>query len=98
MDTSILSAKIRRHADAIRATGVTALYIFGSRARGNAGPDSDLDAFVDFDAARKFSLLDLVKVEQLLERELGMPVDLTTRNSLSPLLRPLVEASAVRVI
>lgn len=98
MDIDVLTERIRRNADAIRASGITALYVFGSQARGEATPESDLDAFVDFDASRKFSLIDLVAVEQLLERELGIPVDLATRNSLSPLLRPALEAHAIRVI
>jgi predicted nucleotidyltransferase len=98
MQTAELIERIRGRADAIRAAGVTGMYIFGSRARGNARPESDLDAFIDFDASRKFSLIDLVGVQSLLERELGLTVDLTTRNSLNPRLRSRVEAEAIRVI
>ncbi len=97
MDTDVLIEKIRRNAEAIRAAGVTGLYAFGSRVRGDAKAGSDLDAFVDFDASKKFSLLDLIKVQQILERELGIAVDLTTRNSLNPAVRRTIEAEAVRI-
>jgi hypothetical protein len=98
MKTAALIERIKDHADAIRAAGVTRMYIFGSRVRGDAKLDSDLDAFIDFDSTRKFSLVDLVNVEHLLERELGLRVDLTTRNSLNPRMRSRVEAEAIRVL
>ena len=42
-------------------------------------------------------LIELVGIKQLLERRLGVQVDLTTRNSLDPLLKDRIEASAERV-
>lgn len=90
-------AQLRKHADAIKALGATSLYLFGSSARNEARPDSDLDLFVDYDPDKKFSLFDLVGIKQFLEDELGMPVDVTTRDSLHPMLREDIEKSAVRV-
>ena len=56
MDTSLIPTDlaavitaIGRHEQAIRDLGVTALWIYGSRARGDHRPDSDLDAMVDYD-------------------------------------------------
>jgi hypothetical protein len=89
--------QLRRHTDAIKALGATSLYLFGSSARDEARPDSDLDLFVDYDPQTKFSLVDLVGIKLLLEDELGMPVDVTTRDSLHPMLRDDIEKSAVRV-
>lgn len=44
-------ARLRDHADAIRALGGTSLYLFGSTSRDEARPDSDLDLFMDYDQA-----------------------------------------------
>ena len=70
---------------------ITSLYgardvrIFGSHARGTAGPDSDLDILVKLDPGR--SLLDLIAIKQDLEDLLGCRVDVVTESSLSPYSR-----------
>jgi predicted nucleotidyltransferase len=90
-------AKLKRHADAIKAFGATSLYVFGSVARDEARTRSDLDLFIDYDPDGKFSLLELVGIKLLLEEKLGVEVDVTTRDSLHPMLRADIEQSAVRV-
>jgi uncharacterized protein len=89
--------QLKSQAPALRRLGATALYLFGSTARGEATECSDLDVFIDYDTASRFSLIDLVGVKQFLEGRLGIPVDLTTRDSLDPLLRGRIEASAERI-
>ncbi len=89
--------KLMDQADAIRALGATSLYLFGSVARDEAGPESDLDLFIDYDPAKKFSLVDLSGLKIFLEEELSADVDVTTRNSLHPRLKDKIEASAIRV-
>ena len=89
--------KLKDQADAIRALGATSLYLFGSVARDEAGPESDLDLFIDYDPAKKFSLVDLSGLKIFLEEELSADVDVTTRNSLHPRLKDKIEASAIRV-
>jgi uncharacterized protein len=90
-------AALREQADAVKALGATALYLFGSTARDESGADSDIDLFIEYDRRSRFSLIELVGIRQLLERRLGVPVDLTTRDSLDPLLRDRIEAAAERV-
>jgi len=61
------------------------LYLHGSRLRGEASPESDLDILVDFedsDAGRQVSLLDFIALKQELEDLLGMNVDLGERKAL----------------
>lgn len=90
-------AVLKEQAGAVKALGATALYLFGSTVRDGATSSSDLDIFVDYDADSRFSLVELVGIKQLLEQRLGVRVDLTTRDSLDPLLRVRIEASAERV-
>lgn len=64
------------------ANGARRISFFGSNARGDAGPGSDLDVLVEF-SDRK-SLLELVRLERELSDRLGMRVDLLTVKSISP--------------
>ncbi|MBZ9963204.1 nucleotidyltransferase domain-containing protein [Mesorhizobium sp. B292B1B] len=89
--------RLRRNADAIRGMGATSLYLFGSIARDSGNTDSDLDLFIDYDPTRRFSLIDLVGIKQFLEENISAEIDLTTRDSLHPMLKAEIERSAVCV-
>jgi len=89
--------KLKRQAQAIKAMGATSLYLFGSIAQDEAGRGSDLDLFIDYDPNGRFNAFDLVGIQQLLESELGIDVDITTRDGLHPMLRTDIEQSAIRV-
>ncbi len=71
--------------------GATKIGIFGSFARNENKPGSDLDVLVFLDPNKKNTLFTFVKVEQELSNELGIKVDLVTDKSLNPLVRPYVE-------
>jgi predicted nucleotidyltransferase len=90
-------SELRRRAEAIRALGATSLFLFGSVARDQAENASDLDVFIDYDPDSRFNAFDLVGIKQYLEHELGVPVDITTRDGLHPMLRADIEQSALRV-
>ena len=77
--------------------GATALYLYGSTARDEAGQASDLDLFIDYNPESRFNAFDLVGIKLLLEQELDVPVDVTTRDGLHPRLRPGIEKSAIRI-
>ncbi len=64
--------------------GAKKIAIFGSYARDEAKPESDIDILVDF--SERKSLLDLVGIEQELSDALGVKVDLLTEKSISPYL------------
>jgi predicted nucleotidyltransferase len=76
-----------------RAHGARAVRVFGSRARGDARADSDLDLLIGLEPGR--SLLDIVAIKQDLEDLLGYSVDVVTENGLSPYLRDRVLAEAL---
>ncbi|MBV8108110.1 MAG: nucleotidyltransferase domain-containing protein, partial [Hyphomicrobiales bacterium] len=82
----------------LREIGATALYVFGSRARGDERPDSDLDLFIDYDPATKIpNMLRLMQIEETISKSLGVPVTITTRNALHPLMKESIDRDAVRV-
>ena len=62
--------------------GAVKIGIFGSYARGEASPESDLDLLVDF-SSRK-SLLTLVRIKRELSETLGIDIDLLTEAAISP--------------
>lgn len=97
MSRSEIIEQLSRNAEAIRGMGATSLYLFGSAVRDSARPGSDLDIFIDYDPARRFSLLDLVGIKQFLEERMAAEIDITTRDSLHPMLKDDIERSAVRV-
>jgi predicted nucleotidyltransferase len=75
-------AKLKETSPALRAEGITALSIFGSRARDDARPDSDLDVLIEIDPKLQFSLLDLAGVHLMIEDRIGIPTQVTLRRSL----------------
>jgi hypothetical protein len=89
--------RLKRRAGAVKAMGATSLYLFGSAAQDHANDRSDLDLFIDYDPASRFNAFDLVGIKQYLESELGVDVDVTTRDGLHPMLRDSIERAAVRV-
>jgi hypothetical protein len=90
-------ARIRAHAPALKAEGVTGLAIFGSRARGDARNDSDIDILVDVEANSKFSLLNLVGVQHIVEDATGLKAQATMRRSLDPRMAARIADDIVEV-
>jgi uncharacterized protein len=96
MRRDVVIEKLRAHADAIRAQGVTALYLYGSTAREAAGDASDVDLFADVDYQR-FGFIPFMDLRDYLATLLNCRVDFTTRNALHPDLRDRIIRSAVKV-
>jgi uncharacterized protein len=74
---------------------VKSLAVFGSVARGESGPESDVDILVAFAEAPGFD--GYMALKWHLEELLGMPVDLVMEGALRPEARTVVEAEAIRV-
>lgn len=83
------------HRAEIETFGVRSLAIFGSVARDEAGPESDVDVLVEFGRPPSFDQYMGLKI--FLEDLLGAAVDLATVKSLKPRVRPRIEREAIRV-
>lgn len=92
-------AGIRRAVEGRRSDlerlGVVSLAVFGSVARNEASPDSDIDILVEFSGAA--TLARYMDLKCMLEDLLGRRVDLVTRKALRERLRAAVEKDAIRV-
>ena len=98
MDRPALIEILKTYDAALRENGATGLFVFGSRAAGTQRPDSDLDLFIDYEPETKVpNMFRLMQIEQQISDALGIPVTITTRNALHPLMRESIERDAIRV-
>lgn len=77
--------------------GLTSLALFGSVVEGTARADSDIDILVEVDPQVRFSLVDLVALNDFLEERLGRKVDVVIKEAIEPAIRERVLAQAERV-
>jgi len=89
-------ATLRVHEPALRRAGITRLSLFGSVARNEAGPDSDIDLVAEFDPATKMNLIRLVGLEQELSDLLGREVQILPEPIRKERLRAHVERDRIR--
>ncbi len=98
MDRELLIETIRAYASWFQENGATGVFMFGSRANGTGQPTSDLDLFIDYDAAiRVPNLFRLMQIEDEMSRRFGIPVTITTRNALHPLMKKQIQQQAIRI-
>jgi uncharacterized protein len=81
----------------LRRRGVRHLAVFGSVARGNDQPDSDVDVAVEVEPGRSFSLIRMEETRQFLEDALRRPVDLGEIDSFRPQVRAAFEREKVAI-
>jgi predicted nucleotidyltransferase len=71
----------------LRARGVTSLSVFGSRARGDSRPGSDIDVLIDVNPDAKMSAFDWVGLCDLIGEDLGITANVFFNRSLDPEFR-----------
>jgi hypothetical protein len=89
--------KLREIAPALKAEGVTRLYLFGSRARGDARPDSDLDVLVETTSRGESPRFDYFKVLHLVEDSTGLHVQMSIRDLLKPRIAERIADDLIEV-
>jgi uncharacterized protein len=92
MDRNAILARLQEHEPALRERGVTHAAVFGSRARGDNRPDSDIDILVEIEP---MSLWGYVGLTQFIEGLFPEPVDVADRSRLKPFVRPAAEREAI---
>ena len=91
-------ARLKTAEPALRQRGVAALYLFGSHARDEARPDSDVDVFVDPADESAFGLTPFMETLAVLEQTFpGFELGYSTREGIVPCYRPYIEDGAIRV-
>jgi predicted nucleotidyltransferase len=90
-------ARIKSHETELRASGIKALYLFGSLARGQERPQSDIDLMCEIDKTSRMSLIEFAGVQLRLEDYMQRRVDLVERTSMRPRIRAQAEADMVRI-
>ena len=96
MERDQVLTTLRRNMADLKGLGASRLFLFGSVAKNEARPDSDVDLFFDFDDPG-FSIIELVALQERISGLLHAPADVMSRGSIHPRLRPSIEGSAVQV-
>lgn len=94
-DAKVMEILVQAQSDLADRFGVCSIFLFGSVARGDDRPGSDVDILVEFD--RPASLFTLADLRLRLTELLGRPVDVGTPGGLRPRIRESVLQEAVRV-
>lgn len=97
MDRETVVAKLRDHEAELKSSGVLSLRLFGSVARGETTPDSDVDLMARFDKARCRTLFDYAGVEGRLAEILNVHVDLAPEDMMHEPVKTEAEREAVLV-
>lgn len=83
--------------EALRSKGVSALYVFGSVARGEARPGSGVDVLIEIEPGTRFHVIDLANVYNRLTAALGVEVDIITSRASPSAVQQRAIKEAVRV-
>lgn len=85
MGSTLADLPVKEILEIAHRYGATSVKVFGSRARGDARPDSDLDLLVE--VVEETSLLEVIGMQNALSELLGIKVEVATPGALHPMLR-----------
>lgn len=90
-------AALGQQAPKLRALGITRVSLFGSMARGDTDPNSDVDLLVEMDPQSHFSLFELLDLQDDLQALLGRPAHIAFASKLRPWLRDEILQEAIPI-
>ncbi len=79
----------------LRAQGVCHAALFGSVARNEQRPDSDIDIMIELDPAARVTMFDYVDIKDYIAGLFNEPVDVVNRDGLKPSVRPKATSDAI---
>lgn len=95
MDRDLALAVLRQHRPLLTSRHVARAALFGSVARGDAGPGSDLDIMIEFEPGASVTIYDYVATKRIIGELFDGPVDVVDRAGLNRHIRPEVEREAI---
>ena len=95
MNSSEAIETLRRSEPDLRTRGVRRAAVFGSVARGDSRPGSDIDIMVEIDPEAHITVFDYVDIKEYIAGLFDGPVDVVSRDSLKPYVRPTATADAI---
>ena len=87
--------RLRQNETALRARGISHAALFGSRARGDNRPDSDIDIMIEVDPAAGIGVYEYVALKDYIAALFDRPVDVVSREGLKPYVKPAVTTDAI---
>jgi uncharacterized protein len=95
MDSQEIIARLRKNESALRDRGVRHAALFGSSARGDQRPDSDIDIMIEVDPAARIGIYEYVAIKDYIAGLFDIRVDVVRRDRLKPYVRPVVARDAI---
>jgi len=95
MDSNEALQTLRRSEPDLRARGVRRAAVFGSVARGDSRPDSDIDIMVEIDPEAHLTVFDYVDLKDYIAGLFDRPVDVVNRDGLKSYVRPAATVDAI---
>jgi predicted nucleotidyltransferase len=95
MDSQEIIAQLRKNESALRDRGVRHAALFGSSARGDQRPDSDVDIMIEVDPAARIGIYEYVAIKDYIAGLFDIRVDVVRRDRLKPDVRPVVARDAI---
>lgn len=96
MDRETVLMILSQHRRVLRDYGVKDIRLFGSVARGEAGPGSDVDLLVEFEPSAHIGMFEFSRLRRELSQLLGCNVDLATPNALHKGMKEDILREAIR--
>jgi uncharacterized protein len=95
MDKQDILTRLRGNEAALKARGVSHAALFGSRARGDNRPDSDIDILIDLAPDAPIGVWEYSGLKTFIASLFEGSVDVVSREGLKPYVRPTATANAV---